>query len=374
MEAKDRVLGSENKLVKQILKDFRLFSSDEPVVAKLEGESKTRDWSEREEKEGQVFVHFFSKRDWLLQRASFFHRWIRAFRLYYLSFSLFPQALALIYLWKQGPEPSIILVVSFTTLLHLACILWSDYEDHLRGVDVGESSGGSGVIRNLWIPAIHIRNAAILFLGMSLVIGVFLASTLQWDGNGRILLALGLLGTVGAVGFSGWPLHYKYMALGEVFIFFLSGPMIVVGTALFFHTEWDALAPLIIASIPLGLLAILHLHCGNIRRIPYDIQAKVRSMASIMGFTASKYLFYTLLALIYLSPILLYVSQSLGIWVLLTYLSLPVALYQLRLMHKATGPLDPLTSQLYRSCPYLTLSFSLLYLLAGFLSKGAWYI
>lgn len=108
--------------------------------------------------------------------------------------------------------------------------------------------------------------------------------------------------------------------------------------------------------------AVLRVHSGNIRRIPYDLQAGARTIANLIGFERAKTLYLGLLGALYLSLTPLAFSQA-GPGVLLALLSLPVALYQYRLLQRLKGPLDPAATDLRRSSTYLDLSFGLLYTL-----------
>ena len=251
--------------------------------------------------------------------------------------------------------------LSATTLLHIACNLWNDYEDHLRGVDTNEGTGGSGAIRELLIPAAQIRNASISFFVACVAIGFFLVGTLDWETNGRTLLLIGIFGTIGAASYSGWPFHYKYLALGEVLVFFLCGPFIAVGALTMLAPGELSLWYAAMAAYPLGLQAVLRLHGGNIRRIPNDIQAGARTIANLIGFLRSRQLYLLMLASLYcLVPIVYFVLQTTPM-IFLSWLSLPVAFYQVYLLKKMRGPLDPLATKLKKSSLYLDLSFGLLY-------------
>lgn len=364
-----RILPADHKYVQKILRDFRVIESGRRFIAKLEGEGKIADYFENSSDPRRVFVSFLPEAEWLRERVSFARRWISALRIHYLAFSLLPQLLVLGMLIHGSVvlNPWLVLgAFSATTLLHLACNLWNDYEDHLRGVDCVGSSGGSGAIQKLWIPATHIRNAAIGFFIASISVGFYLLGTLDWESNGRILVILGVLGTIGAASYSGWPVHYKYLALGEVLVFFLCGPLIAVGALTLLAPS--TLSPFLvaIAAYPLGLQAVLRLHGGNLRRIPYDMQAGARTVANLIGFTRSKFLYLIMLVSLYLLVPVVYLFGAASEFIFLSFLSLPVAYHQFQLIRKMKGPLDPLTRSLNTSSLYLDLSFGLLYTLGFF--------
>ena len=363
-----KVLPSNHEFVKRLLRDFRTEEAGRKFVAKIEGEGDSW-WERGGAAPRQVFIRFQSEADWLKTRVSFARRWLLALRLHYLPFSLLPQVLVIGLLLSRGIPLSGWLVVgalASTTLLHLACNLWNDFEDHLRGIDSDDSSGGSGAIRNLWIPAAHIRNAAILLFIACVSVGFYLVGTLDWNINGRTMLFIGCIGTIGAASYSGWPFHYKYLALGEVLVFFLCGPLIAIGAMTLIAPGAIPLLALALAAYPLGLQAVLRLHSGNIRRIPYDIRAGARTIANLIGFQRATNLYLFLLAPLYALVPLVYFVVGAPSSIFLSYLSLPVAVYQAMLVHRMKGPLDPLAAKLRRSSTYLDLSFGLLYTL-GFI-------
>ena len=161
-----RIFPSDHESVRQYLRDFRVAENGQRWIARLRGEGKFRStvFPELREKSPQVLVELIPVASW--RRPSFAIRWLTALRLPYLTISLFPLLLVLSARLGEGgrlsPAHTILLLTS-VSLIHLACNLWSDFEDHIRGVDLPGQSGGSGVIQNLWIPAIHLRNAVSVY-------------------------------------------------------------------------------------------------------------------------------------------------------------------------------------------------------------------
>lgn len=362
-------MPASDRFVRKVLRDFRVVESGQKLIARVEGEGKIADYFGETESEKRVFIQFLPEAEWLQKRVSFVHRWLSALRLHYLGFSLLPQLLVIGMLLDGNITLNPWLVfgaLTATTLLHLACNLWNDYEDHLRGVDCVGSSGGSGAIQKLWIPAAHIRNAAIVFFLASLCVGFYLLGTLNWETNGKILVTLGVLGTIGAASYSGWPIHYKYLAMGEVLVFFLCGPLVAAGALTLLAPQALSYLALALAAYPLGMQAVLRLHGGNLRRIPYDIQARARTVANLIGFSHSKNLYILMLITLYvLVPVVFFVNTTSPL-IFLSYLSLPVAYYQFKLIRRMRGPLDPLAKRLGASSIYLDLSFGLLYTVSFF--------
>jgi 1,4-dihydroxy-2-naphthoate polyprenyltransferase len=169
--------------------------------------------------------------------------------------------------------------------------------------------------------------------------------------RGLVILWFGMLGLLGGFFYTGRPVGYKYLALGDFGIFMIYGPAIVAGTffALTGHFSWTA----VYISIPLGLLVTGILQANNLRDIIHDRQANIKTLATIFGegFAKGEYIFLIVGA--YLTVAILVFTNILSWWSLIVFLSLPVALKNMNMIKgvkiEDTGKiamLDALTAQL----------------------------
>ncbi|HQB47083.1 MAG TPA: prenyltransferase, partial [Polyangiaceae bacterium] len=78
---------------------------------------------------------------------------------------------------------------------------------------------------------------------------------------------------------------YKYKALGDLGVFALMGPLLVVFSlyALTGVTEASVLLRALAASVPLGLLVTAILAANNVRDFHDDAEAGIRTLAHVMG-------------------------------------------------------------------------------------------
>jgi 1,4-dihydroxy-2-naphthoate octaprenyltransferase len=362
-----RVFPSDHEYIRRALLDFRVVEGDQRWVARLRGEGKFRSAVFPELDKKQVLVELIPFSEW--KRPALARRWMAALRLPYLTISLLPLLLVLCARVGTGaavPWALTALLFLSVTLIHLSCNLWSDFEDHLRGVDHPGQSGGSGVIQKLWIPAVHLRNAAAPLFLLGCGFGVLLLRGLPSELVSQRLLWLGLLGALGAASYSGWPFHYKYFGLGEPIVFLLSGPILTAGAAALFFPQPSTLLRFAFLSLPLSFLVTLRLHCGNMQRIPFDTAARVLTIARWAGFAWSKGAYAFLVLAPYLSVAALAALRFAPTAALLPFLSLPLALLALRILRRASGPLDPGCSELRVAASRLHWAFGLLYC-TGFL-------
>ena len=337
---KTLVEEANSTLVKKILMDFH----EENFLVRMRGEGRFRSsvFPEFSSDQGKVLLEFI--RAEAVSRPSLFVRWLVALRLPYLLLSLLPVILVAAHFSHSGqafPWISALLLVASISLLHISCNFWGEAEDHLRGIDLPERSGGSGVIRNLWISAKQLRFAAGLFFVLAFMAGIFLLLQLPLRALALDVFLLGLAGALGAASYSGWPFHYKYVGLGEPIVFFLSGPLVVVGAALVFYQNHENFLFLSLASLPLSFLAVIRLHSGNMQRIPFDSMAGVFTIARFWGFNRSKWVLGLLLGAPFFLLLVLWLGNIAPISAFACALALPHAVLAGRKLKHCMGPLDP---------------------------------
>lgn len=221
-------------------------------------------------------------------------------------------------LWYLFP---VILIASI--LLHSGTNLVSEYFDLKKGVDRRETFGSSKVLVEELLPPKTVLNAGYISFALGFLLGMILVYV-----HGLPILYLGLIGIAGGIFYTGKPIGYKYVAMGDILVFFLMGPFMVVGT--FFSLtgvfDWNVA----IVSLPIGFLVTAILNANNIRDIKHDTEAKVKTFATILGIDAAKKEYYFLVFGAYLSVIIMVLTGLLHFWTLLIIISLPVALKNIK--------------------------------------------
>ncbi len=152
----------------------------------------------------------------------------------------------------------------------------NDYSDGVRGTD-HDRVGPVRLVGQGLAPPLHVRNAALVCLGISGVAGVELvALTGRWW-----LLAVGAVSLLAAWLYTGGPRPYGYLGLGEVFVFVFFGLVPVVGTT-FVQTLTIPTAAWV-SGIGVGALACAVLVANNLRDIPTDAEAGKITLAVRLG-------------------------------------------------------------------------------------------
>lgn len=255
-------------------------------------------------------------------------------------------------------------IVVSLLLLHSASNVISDVDDYRLGVDDKDTLGGSRVLTDeLLKPRAMFRFGLTLF-GLAIFFGL----PIIFD-RGLIILWFGLLGILGGFFYTGRPVGFKYIALGDIIIFLMYGPAIVTGTFYALTGTFDL--SVVLASTPVGLLVAGILQANNLRDIIHDRKANIRTLATIFGekFAKGEYVF--LIAGAYLTVLILVILNFLSLWALLVFISLPVALKNMNMIKgvkiEDTGKiamLDAMTAQ-------LTLMFGVLLSISIVITKYA---
>jgi 1,4-dihydroxy-2-naphthoate octaprenyltransferase len=275
--------------------------------------------------------------------------WIQAFRPFAYSASVTPVILAAMLALTYKMEGTywflfpVILICA--VLFHTGANLVSEYFDYKNQVDKSDTFGSSRVLVEGLLKPKQVLNAGIIAFALGFVLGLILVYF-----RGTDILILGLIGLIGGYFYTAKPFQFKYIALGDLLIFLLFGPLLVLGAYLGLTGEMNYYVLLV--SIPVGFLVVAILHANNTRDIKYDRRAQIKTLAMLVGLKGAKIEYYFLIFGAFLSVILLILFKILSPWSLLVFLSLPPALKNVKLISNvdAENPasiamLDVLTAQ-----------------------------
>jgi 1,4-dihydroxy-2-naphthoate octaprenyltransferase len=208
--------------------------------------------------------------------------------------------------------------------------LSNDYSDARRGADAEDRIGPVRVTAGGLVPPAQVLRATYMTFGLAVLCGIYLIAV-----AGPVLLLIGGLSILAGVLYTGGPRPYGYEGLGEAFVFLFFGLVAVTGSYYVQIQElpWVAFA----LAIPVGLLAAAILVVNNVRDIDSDRRAGKRTLAVRFGREGTR----TMFAAVVLGAYVVLVLPALGLtaWVLLPWLSLPLALRLIRTVRTHTdGP------------------------------------
>lgn len=223
--------------------------------------------------------------------------------------------------WAEGPLDWLAFAAALlgALFIQVGTNLSNDYSDARRGADTEERLGPVRVTAGGLVPPKQVLIATYASFGLAILFGVYLIYV-----AGPVLLLIGAASILAGVLYTGGPRPYGYEGLGELFVFTFFGLVAVTGSYYVqrISLEWEAVA----LAVPVGLLASAILVVNNVRDLDTDRQAGKRTLAVRLGRERTRRLFAAMIALAYLTALVPWLFGSLGPWVVLVFLTLPVAI------------------------------------------------
>lgn len=215
-------------------------------------------------------------------------------------------------------------------LLQIGCNFVNDAGDFTRGADTAERLGPARATQRGWLTARQMAQGAAVVFTLALTVGGWLTWHAGWP-----VVAMGLAGVAGAIGYTAGPRPLGYLGLGDVLVFAFFGPVAVCGTA--YVQLGHASGNSFLAAISIGALATAVLVVNNLRDRVGDAQAGKRTLAVRFGATVARAEYVALVALAFLAPLLAVVAGRARPGWLLPWLALPVAAVCVRALWRTDG-------------------------------------
>jgi 1,4-dihydroxy-2-naphthoate octaprenyltransferase len=255
--------------------------------------------------------------------------------------------------------------------------LSNDYSDARRGADSEDRIGPVRVTAGGLVPPRQVLIATYVTFGLAVLCGVYLIAVAGWqllligvasilagvlytggprpygyEGLGELfvflffgvaavagwqLLLIGVASILAGVLYTGGPRPYGYEGLGELFVFLFFGVAAVAGSYFAQTTsfDWEAFA----LAVPVGLLAAAILVVNNARDIDTDRRAGKRTLAVRLDRQRTRDLYGAMVYLTYPLALVTWIFGPLKPWLLLCWLSLPVAVRVVKLVRNhSDGP------------------------------------
>jgi 1,4-dihydroxy-2-naphthoate octaprenyltransferase len=217
-------------------------------------------------------------------------------------------------------------------LIQVGANLSNDYSDARRGADTEDRLGPVRVTAGGLVPPRQVLIATYVTFGLAVLCGIYLIAVAGWA-----LLLIGVASIAAGVLYTGGPRPYGYEGLGELFVFLFFGVAAVAGS--YFvqmrHFSWESL----VLSVPVGLIASALLVVNNTRDIDTDRRAGKKTLAVRLGRDRARLMYTTMIYISYPLALVTWVFGPLKPWLLLCWLSLPLAVPVVRIVRTRTdGP------------------------------------
>lgn len=250
-----------------------------------------------------------------------FKIWIQAVRVFSFTASMTPVVLGAVLAFAYEQDVAWILfplVVVCSLLLHAGTNVVSEYFDFVKKVDTDYTFGSSRVIVDNILKASEVIRGGIIILMLGATLGLILVAVRGWP-----MLALGAIGLVGGFFYTGKPFGFKYIALGDVMVFILMGPLMVIGS--FFTLTGKYNNNVLYISLPVGFLVAAILYANNLRDIKHDTEAGIKTFENLIGYARAKTGYYAIIAAAYIAVIAMIITKVLPLWSVLVFLTVPLA-------------------------------------------------
>ena len=262
-----------------------------------------------------------SKEEW--DKLDIISKWFISTRAAVLVMTFLSAVLAGLFAWHDGftlnPVTWFILTLGLV-LAHAANNIFNDYTDYMRGVDKDNyyrtMYGPQPVADGLLTKRQHLTYFAITGL-LAVACGIYLVII---SGGGLTWLLLGL----GAffVLFYTWPL--KYIAMGEVAVLIVWGPLMVGGGYYVLTQVWSW--NVIWASLPYVLGVTTVIFGKHIDKLLIDKAKKIFTLPVLIGEKAARYAVLAMMALPYLLVVILILTRYFTPVLLLVFVAIPTFL------------------------------------------------
>jgi 1,4-dihydroxy-2-naphthoate octaprenyltransferase len=226
--------------------------------------------------------------------------------------------------------PRSLLALLVAVALQIAVNYANDYFDGVGGVDTAARVGPRRLVASGLARPRAVATAAVVMVAIAAVAGVVLALlTTPW------LIAAGVLSVLALALYSGGPKPYAASGLGEISVFIFFGLVATCGTAFVQQDrlDWGVLW----LAVPVGLLACALLMVNNLRDIPTDSAVGKRTLAVRIGAARSRTLLVAVIVIALLLPSIGAVVRSLPWLVVITLVTIPLAIAPLRVIRTAEG-------------------------------------
>ena len=288
--------------------------------------------------------------------------WLMAARLRTLPAAIAPVLVgtALAYTLEDVFRPGAFVAAMLgSILIQVGTNLANDYSDARRGADTEDRLGPVRVTAGGLVPPKQVLIATYVTFGLATLCGAYLVAV-----AGIELLFVGIASIAAGVLYTGGPRPYGYEGLGELFVFLFFGVAAVAGST-FAQTEswpWEAF----VLAVPVGLLAAAILVVNNVRDMDTDKRAGKKTLAVRLGRERGRVLYAAMIYGSYLVAPLPWLLGPLSPWLLLAWVTLPLAAKLVRTVRTHTD--GPTLNEALAQTGMLQLAFCLL-LSAGILAS-----
>jgi 1,4-dihydroxy-2-naphthoate octaprenyltransferase len=263
-----------------------------------------------------------TKEEW--DKLDLISKWLISTRAAVLLMTFLSAVLAGLFAWHDGYEINLLawfILALGLVLAHAANNIFNDFTDYTRGVDKDNyyrtMYGPQPVADGLMTRRQHLTYFAVTAF-LAFLCGLYLVFYRRNDPVVWIMLASGAFFVL----FYTWPL--KYIAMGEVSVFIVWGPLMVGGGYYVLTGVWNW--TVILASLPYVLGVVTVIFGKHIDKLLVDKAKKIFTLPVIIGEKVARYTVLGMMILPYFIVVALIVARYFTPVLLLVFLAVPTLL------------------------------------------------
>lgn len=262
-----------------------------------------------------------SKEEW--DRLDLISRWLISTRAAVLIMTFISAALAGLFAWRDGSFSFLPwLALAFGLIMaHASNNIFNDFTDFVRGVDKDNYFrnvyGAQPIASGLMTKRQHLTYFAVTAL-LALAAGLYLIFVNSNDPTVWILLGLGIFFVL----FYTWPL--KYIALGEVAVLLVWGPLMIGGGYYVLAHQWSW--NVVLACLPYALGVTTVIFGKHIDKLDKDKVKNIHTLPVVIGEKASRYAVLAMMVLPYFLTLYLIAIKFFTPIMLIVFLAVPTFL------------------------------------------------
>lgn len=246
--------------------------------------------------------------------------WVMASRPATLSAAIVPVAVgtacaAALHGFRLGPALAALIGAM---LIQIGTNFANDVFDYEKGADTEERLGPTRVVQAGILHASQVRAGMIACFALAALAGVYLTWVAGWP-----VVLIGVASILSGIAYTGGPYPLGYHGLGDLFVMAFFGFVAVCGTAFVQVGHVPAIAWWSGAAV--GSTATAILVVNNVRDRETDAKAGKRTLAVRLGRRAGLAEYGLLMGVAFGVPVLMLVAGLAAPWILLPWLSAPVA-------------------------------------------------
>jgi 1,4-dihydroxy-2-naphthoate octaprenyltransferase len=216
-------------------------------------------------------------------------------------------------------------------LIQIGTNFANDVHDFKKGADTAARVGPTRVTSAGLLTPKQVEAGMVVVFAAAVLLGAYLIYVGGWP-----ILLIGVFSILAGLAYTAGPFPLGYNGLGDVAVFIFFGLVAVTGT---YYVQAQTVTPVVWwAAVPIGALATAIIVVNNVPDTDTDRAAGKRTLSVLLGRPAARLEYVGLLLMAYAAPLVMWLAFQQSVWVLLAWLTLPLAGRHVHALYTTDGP------------------------------------